>query len=307
MVDDLPIPEVPRPADFDEFWCAALDEARHFGLNPVVTEDELRSNDRAIVYRVSLTSLESVRVGGWYAVPRGDGPFPALQLVPGYSMQANLAVRSWAELGVATLWLSIRGHDFESQITPGFPGFLCHNITDRRRYIYRGGFCDAVRGIDFLRSRPEVDQSRIGVSGSSQGGALTLVTAALADDIIAAAPDVPFLTNYRYCVSASSSYPYAEIADLLRRHPDIEDKIWETVSYFDIVNFAPGVTCPVLLAVGTHDDICPTPATLAMAKSIAGPVELAIYEDAAHEAGSAYPHATRKVAWLKEKLAPRRL
>ncbi len=307
MADNVQVPDVPRPADFDEFWDSALAEARHFGLNETISEDHLRSNDRAIVYRVSFTSLERVRVGGWYAVPRGEGPFPALQLVPGYSLRANLAVRSWAELGVAALWLSIRGHESDSQITPGFPGFLCHNITDRHRYIYRGGFCDAVRGIDFLRSRSEVDLSRLAVTGSSQGGALTLVTAALAGDIIAAAPDVPFLTNYRYCVAASTSYPYAEIADLLRLHPDIEDQLWETVAYFDIVNFAPRVTCPVLLAVGMHDDICPTPATLAMAKSIAGPVELAIYDDAAHEAGTAHPHATRKLAWLKEKLGPRLL
>ena len=307
MAGNVQVPDVPRPADFDEFWDSALAEARHFGLNETISEDHLRSNDRAIVYLVSFTSLERVRVGGWYAVPRGEGPFPALQLVPGYSLRANLAVRSWAELGVAALWLSIRGHESDSQITPGFPGFLCHNITDRHRYIYRGGFCDAVRGIDFLRSRSEVDLSRLAVTGSSQGGALTLVTAALAGDIIAAAPDVPFLTNYRYCVAASTSYPYAEIADLLRLHPDIEDQLWETVAYFDIVNFAPRVTCPVLLAVGMHDDICPTPATLAMAKSIAGPVELAIYDDAAHEAGTAHPHATRKLAWLKEKLGPRLL
>ena len=305
MADDVRVPAVPRPPDFDEFWADALAEARHFGLNEVISEDPLRSNDRAIVYRVSFTSLERVRVGGWYAVPRGEGPFPALQMVPGYSGGSNLSVRSWAELGVAALWLSIRGHDPDSSIAPGFPGFLCHNITDRHRYIYRGAFCDSVLGIDFLRTRPEVDQSRIAVAGSSQGGALTLVTAALAGDIIAAAPDVPFLTNYRYCVATSSSYPYAEIADLLRQHPDIEAQIWETVAYFDVVNFAPRVTCPVLLSVGLHDDICPTPASLAMAESITGPVELAIYENAAHEAGTAYPHATRKLAWLKDKLNPR--
>lgn len=305
MIDEVHVPDVPRPPDFDEFWDDALTEARSFGLNPVVTEDPLRSNDRVIVYKVSITSLERVRVGGWYAVPRGAGPFPALQMVPGYSMRANLSVRGIAEHGIATLWLSIRGHDFDSPITPGFPGFLCHNITDRHRYIYRGGFCDAVRGIDFLRRRPEVDASRIAVAGSSQGGALTLVTAALAGDIVAAAPDVPFLTNFRYCVGASSSYPYAEIADLLRAHPEIEESIWQTVAYFDVVNFAPAVTCPVLLAVGLQDDICPTPASLAMAGSITGPVELAVYENAAHEAGTAFAHAGRKLDWLKAKLGPR--
>ena len=136
MATEVPVPDVPRPDDFDCFWEDALSEARQYGLNPVVTEDPLRSNDRTIVYKVSFTSLERVRVGGWYAVPCGAGPFPALQMVPGYSMHANLSVRALAEQGIATLWLSIRGHDFDSQIIPGFPGFLCHNITDRHRYSY---------------------------------------------------------------------------------------------------------------------------------------------------------------------------
>ncbi len=307
MATEVPVPDVPRPDDFDCFWEDALSEARQYGLNPVVTEDPLRSNDRTIVYKVSFTSLERVRVGGWYAVPCGAGPFPALQMVPGYSMHANLSVRALAEQGIATLWLSIRGHDFDSQIIPGFPGFLCHNITDRHRYIYRGGFCDAVRGIDFLRTRDEIDQSRVAVAGSSQGGALTLVTAALADYIIAATPDVPFLTNYRYCVATSSSYPYAEIADLLRAHPELEESLWDTVAYFDTVNFAPAITCPVLLAVGLQDDICPAPASLVMAESISGPVELAIYPDAAHEAGTAFAHAGRKMDWLKAQLGARPL
>ena len=38
---------------------------------------------------------------------------------------------------------------------------------------------DAVRAFDFLAGLDEVDESRMGVQGSSQGGALTLLVASL--------------------------------------------------------------------------------------------------------------------------------
>ena len=39
-----------------------------------------------------------------------------------------------------------------------------------------------------------------------------------------------------------------------------------------------------------------------MAEYISGSVELAVYGNAAHEAGTAYPHAVRKAAWIAEQL-----
>tara|TARA_B100001123_G_C15332230_1_gene1031584 strand:- start:1420 stop:2334 length:915 start_codon:yes stop_codon:yes gene_type:complete len=290
-----------RPHDFAEFWNRTIDESSRFGLDASLIEDPLRSNDEAVVYKVALNSLGRIIVGGWYAVPRETGVFPALMLLPAYSNHPNMGVRTWAEQGIACLWLSIRGHSFGDSITPGFPGYLCYNVWDRESYIYRGAFCDAVNGVKFLLEREEVDTGKIVVSGSSQGGALTLVTSALMSGrILGAAADVPFLTNIQESVRLSSSYPYNEIPDFIRKYPEREQAIWETLRYFDVDNFAKDIQCPVLMAVGMKDDICPTPPILSMADKISGSLDIRQYENAAHEAGTAYLHTVQKVRWIKE-------
>ena len=73
---------------------------------------------------------------------------------------------------------------------------LIYHVTDRERYYYRGAYMDCVRGIDFLHRRTEIDTSRIGVWGSSQGGGLTLATAALDHRVSAAVAGVPWLCNF---------------------------------------------------------------------------------------------------------------
>ena len=295
------VPLVELPQDFDEFWDSTLAEARSHGLDASVVEDELRSNDGARVFHAQFTSLERIRVSGWYALPRGRGPFPALLMLPGYGAWASLGVRALAEAGIATFWLSVRGHELNSPICPGFPGFLTHNITDRNRYIYRGAFSDAVLGIDFLKTQTEVDSSRIAVAGESQGGALTLVVAALADGIVAAAPDVPFLTDIRWSVENSSRYPYAEIADILRLRPSLTDSIWETLAYFDVANFAPKVSCPILASIGLKDDICPPAALLSMLENVTGAIDVRTHPEAGHEHGGV-GHAAVRASWLMSSL-----
>ena len=63
-------------------------------------------------------------------------------------------------------------------------------------------------GIDFLLTRPEVDSTRLGVTGSSQGGGLTITTAAMRSEIRAAAAGDP--TTFRRTVGARSKLPEIE-------------------------------------------------------------------------------------------------
>ncbi len=147
-------------------------------------------------------------------------PYPALLIVPGYISEPTLP-KSWARMGYAAVGVAPRGKLRSNRhFNPGYPGLLTSNIVDRHTYAYRGFYIDAARAVDFVLSRPEVDHTRIGVHGSSQGGALTIATAALrADAITVGAAGAPYLCGYMDCVALTHSWPYEEINDYLRQLP----------------------------------------------------------------------------------------
>src|SRR3954451_17182830 len=237
-----------RPADFDQFWVEVMGAAARIPLNPTMQAVALRSTAEVEVFRIGYDSLDGVRVGAWYCVPRADPPHPGLLIVPGYVSEPTLP-KSWAKLGYATVGVAPRGKlGSNQQYNPGYPGLLVDNIVDRNTYSYRGFYIDACRAVDFVLTRPEIDKSRIGVHGSSQGGALTITTSALRRDVITCgAAGAPYLCGYMDAASLTNSWPYQEMHDYLRLYPDREQKMRETLNYFDGINFAPRITAQIMV------------------------------------------------------------
>jgi cephalosporin-C deacetylase len=298
---------IERPADFDHFWASILAEAAAIPLNPTVERDPLRSTDRVDVFAIHYDSLDRLRVAGWYCVPRATyrpPPYPALLIVPGYIAEPSLP-KTWARRGYAALGVAPRGKlRSNARFDPGYPGLLVHNIVDRNTYAYRGFYADACRAVDFVLGRPEVDAGRIGVHGSSQGGALTIVTAALRSDAITCgAAGAPYLCGMMDAAGLTHSYPYQEINDYLRLHPEREPLVRTTLAYYDGINFAPLVRCPMLINIGLEDDVCPPQTGYAVYRAMTCPKDLHAYPACAHDAGS-YWHAAKVEAFLAEHLRP---
>ena len=173
-----------------------------------------------------------------------------------------------------------------SQFNPGYPGLLTYGIVDRNIYSYRGFYVDAWRAVDFLLSREEIDGSRIGVTGSSQGGGLTLCTAAMREEIVAAAAGCPYLTGFMDSIELTRTYPYEEINDYLRLNPDSRDLVKQTVSYFDCINFADKIDCPIIVNIGLQDNVCPPETGYALFHRIASEDKrLYAYDGQGHSAG----------------------
>jgi cephalosporin-C deacetylase len=289
--------DVYRPDDFDEFWDTTMARVAEVPLRPAFDYVPERSTDEVAVYDVHYDSWEGVRISGWYAVPRREylpGPYPALMLLPGYISEPVIP-RNWAMQGYAAFAVAPRGKLRSNQrFNPGYPGLLVHNIVDPNTYGYRGFYVDAVRAVDAVLTRPEVDADRVGLHGSSQGGALTITTAALLPDLVTCgAAGAPYLCGFMESAKLTHSYPYEEINEYLRVHPDHERQVAESVGYYDGINFAPGIRAPMLVYIGLEDDVCPPETGFAVHDAMTCEKELLTYERCGHDAG---------IFWAEEKV-----
>ena len=284
---------VKRPADFDEFWEGLLSEAAAIPLAATVELDPLRSTSDVEVYDVRYDSLDGVRIAGWYCLPRErSGRVPAIAEMPGYVSEPAIPLAR-ARQGYAAFAVAPRGKlRSNQQFNPGYPGLLAHNIVDRNTYSYRGFYIDAMRVIDFLLERDEVDGQRIGVTGGSQGGGLTISTAALRPEVRAAAAVAPYLCGFMDAIELLHTYPYQEIRDYLRLHPERTERVRETLAYFDGINFAPRVVCPATVFIGLQDNVCPPETGYALFNAIgATDKKIYPYDGHGHDAGRFYHSA----------------
>lgn len=296
-----------RPPDFDEFWEAILAETANIPLNATMKHVPMRSTDEVDVYDVEYDSIDNLRISGWYCVPKESHippPYPALLLVPGYISEPSLP-KSWAKMGYAAFGVAPRGKLRSNRhFNPGYPGLLVSNVVDRHTYAYRGFYIDASRAVDFVLTRPEVDGTRIGVHGSSQGGALTVTTAALRPDVIACgAAGAPYLCGFMDAANLTHSWPYEEINDYLRLYPERAADVRETLNYYDGINFAPLIRCPMLVYIGLGDDVCPPETGYALFDAMSCPKTLHAYPRSAHDAGR-YWEMSNVEAFLASHLAP---
>ena len=278
---------VNKPADFDAFWQGVSHEAAAIPLSAEMVPDPLRTSEDIEVFQVSYQSLDHVRIAAWYCRPtHREGRTAALLFLPGYQMDPPIP-REWARKGYIVLWVAPRGKlRSMRQFNPGYPNLLTYNIVDRHTYAYRGFYVDVWRGIDFLLSRPEVDPSRIGVTGTSQGGGLTITTAAMRPEVSAAAAGAPYLCGFMDAIDLTHTYPYEEINDYLRLHPDRCPAVEETLAYFDGLNFADKIACPIIVNIGLQDNVCPPETGYALFNKIgAADKRLYTYDGHGHDAG----------------------
>ena len=280
-----------KPDDFDAFWDGVLQQVAAIPLEPEMLPDPLRTSAEVEVFQVFYSSLEHVRIAAWYCRPtRRAARIPAVLVLPGYQADPPIP-KEWALKGYGALSVAPRGKlRSHRQFNPGYPNLLTYNIVDRHTYAYRGFYVDAWRGIDFLLSRPEIDPTRLGVTGSSQGGGLTITTAAMRPEIRAAAAGAPYLCGFMDAIALTHTYPYEEINDFLRAHPDSRCAVEETVAYFDGINFADKITCPIIVNIGLQDNVCPPETGYALFNQIrATDKQLYTYDGHGHDAGR-YKH-----------------
>lgn len=294
-------PKRTEPRDFDRFWKQTLAEARRHPLRPKFAPVNcgLRSVES---FDVTFPGYGGQPIKSWLQLPRQRrGKIPCVVEFIGYGGGRGFPTDwlLWSAAGCAHLVMDTRGQgsawgkgdtpDLESDgANPQFPGFMTRGILNPKTYYYRRVFTDAVRAVETARHHPAVDAGRIAVTGGSQGGGIALAAAGLCPEVKLCMPDVPFLCHYRRATELVATHPYEEISRFCMTHRDKVEQVFETLSYFDGVNFAARARARALFSVGLMDEICPPSTVFAAYNHYRGTKDIRIYRYNHHEGGGSF-------------------
>jgi cephalosporin-C deacetylase len=285
----------PRPDDVDAFWDRSLAEMN--ALDPQVelvpAKFQAPFADCSHLY---FTGMGGARVHAKLLRPRNQSkPGPALLMFHGYSGDSGdwVGKLAYVAAGFTVAALDCRGQSGLSNDVGGVTGItknghIIRGVDDGpEKLYYRSVFLDTAEMAKIVMGLPGVDPTRVGATGGSQGGGLTLACASLVPGIKKAAPNFPFLSDYKRVWSMDlAENAYLEIREYLRfRDPTHEhaDRFWNTLGYIDVQNLTPRIQSEIYMAVGLMDKVCPPSTQFAAYNKIRSKKSLEIYPDYAHE------------------------
>lgn len=278
------------PKDFDRFWQRAIKEAAKVDLAPVITPLPQYSTDKVEVSLVMLNVGPNGRtIFGYLTKPTDGKPHPVLFCPPGAGSKKITPTTFYSERGYIYLNINIHSgcnpelsdDDYAEAVKVATD--YCHNgIENPETFYYRSVYVGCSRCVDFLCTLPEWDGTNVFVTGGSQGGALTIVTAALNSKVTACAPFYPALCDLTgFLNGRAGGWPRyfsrfdKEGAKLLdTANPKSKDAWVRTMGYYDVVNFARKLTCPVFYSFGYNDETCSPTSTYAAYNAITAPKTL---------------------------------
>jgi cephalosporin-C deacetylase-like acetyl esterase len=300
-------PTVTNPADFDTFWEDAKKELATIPVDAKMTLLPERCTEKVNVYHLNLqNNNKGVRVYGILCMPKKEGKYPALLRVPGAGVRPYYGDVATAEKGIITLEIGI--HGIPVTMDPGvytdmglglLNGYPAYNLDNRDRFYYKRVYLGCVRANDFLTSLPQFDGSNLAVTGGSQGGALSIITAGLDPRVKWLGAFYPALSDVTgYLHGRAGGWPhYFDKSSVAVNNT--KEKL-NTVGYYDVVNFARRVKVPGYYMWGFNDETCPPTSMYSAYNVTAAPKELKLFRDTGHWT---YPEERDMMNnWLVQKL-----
>jgi cephalosporin-C deacetylase len=289
----------PKPADLDAYWDKALSEMR--ALDP---EIELVPAEFQVpfaeCFHMYFTGVGGARVHAKLVRPKSaKTPHPAVLMFHGYTGDSGdfSDKLAYVAAGFTVAALDCRGQGGLSKDSGGVSGNTQHGHIIRglddalngqpEKLLYRQIFLDCAQMAKIVMEMPDVDPKRVGATGGSQGGALTVACIGLEPRIQRAAPVFPFLSDYKRVWDMDQAKDaYSELKEFFRhfdpRH-EKEDAIFEKLGYIDIQFLAPRIKSNVLWTIGLMDTICPPSSQFAAYNKITSQKAMLMYPDFGHE------------------------
>ena len=266
------------PADFNDFWAAAVKKFDETVTAPIkmtkVEDDNSKSRN---LYELEIPTVEGRTLWGYLSEPKdlSKGPFPVVMSVPGAGPSTwgvggdGMTIRMTVPVHY---YKPLRGEAKHSKRNDAYQKeedeawakrYPVKDVrytrvgiaSSREEYYYYGVLLGINRAVNWLAARPEVDKKRFRYSGGSQGGGFGLWLCGLNKNFTRALVYVPALTDllgFRQG-NRESGWPRLIEGQLDENKAAAE----KNAPYFCGVNFARNITIPIRVEVGSADTVCP--------------------------------------------------
>ena len=285
------VSSTPYPADFDAFWANELKLLRERSKNMKIMVTPAPTPERwAAKWNSFDVRLEDgvINATGTLIIPKNAKPksLPIVMCFFGASKIGGYATYIYKNYDCISFIMNL--HDTKNIVTKPEIAKL-RKRADIRNYQYRSPdsaaeygtgiiFRRVLRCKDYLKSLPEWDGKNVIVRGSSMGGAQSIVAAYNDPDVKLCVAGAPAMCNHFGVLNNQfSGWPRLFSHPALVKNVDLRSKAEKVMPYFDIVNFARGVKCPVIMSVGFIDYVC-APTSVYAAYNALGATNKVIHE-----------------------------
>ena len=305
-------PAVPEPEDFDAFWHKMKSDLNNVDWKGNVKLKQLDSEHPDI----ELYSVESPCAGGrpatgFLTVPakaRSGARYPADVSFYGYGGSwSKYATQKPAPKRLRTdvIQFLSSAHGFELMRESAYYENMRKSLSsngygycfdpkensDPQKCYFKGMVLRVLRGIEYLKSRPEWNGRDLVVHGGSMGGLQTIWAAALDKDVTVARAEAP------WCCDIGGT-------ERGRSRGDWYVKWVPALGYYDPVNFASRIpkTCFFdMPRIGLGDYVCPPVGVMSFYNSLKCPKRGIVFQNTRHDYKA--PEPLQQFVLLGDKVA----
>ncbi len=267
---------LPEPEDFDEFWVKTVKEIDGYSCEAYEKVQVESDNPNFYLYDVKIAAPGKTPASGYLSVPKNAklGETPCRLVTQGYGHDS--AVKSFVE---NTITLSLNQHgvlngqpqeyydNLRDNELSGF-GFNAEENKSPETCYFKNMIQRAFQGAKFLQSMPEYDKKGLLLDAYSMGAMQAVSVAAHLDGISQLKIHIPWLCDLGGITKGR----------LRGWRPDISHGIL----YYDTVNQAKRVKCPVIIDCGLGDYICPPSTEVVLYKNFNTPKSITFLQNRTH-------------------------
>lgn len=250
---------------FLNYWQAQKKMADSFPLSYKIIERNL-ANKHAKYYDIVFNSMDGSQIHAKYIRPTHEQRVPIVFDFHDYKdgSQGWFHLTRYNALGYGVVAMDCRGQGGESLDASPYGNVAGVLLKGMQQGVdamyYRNVFLDAYLLSTIVMQLPAIDTSKMISYGKGQGGAIALAVAVLNPRIKKCSMLYPLLCDIKEAYQQATQGMYKELTYYFRMQDashQKEDVIYQKLDYIDMINFAPNVTCEVLMGSALRDQVAP--------------------------------------------------